>query len=468
MSRIRVLKGDPDRRRLVDGGDSSSSESSPEDIPCTPLPADRFCFVYFVFFLIGVGSLLPWNFISNAKQYFLFKLRNVTISGTESYAAASFFTSNQVMFETYLELASQIPTVFFVFINMILTKIVSTRLRIVSSICLNIALFIPTIWFTRVDSDTWQHAFLILSLITAVLMNAGGAVLQGAICGLAGMFPHSYMQSVFSGMAFGGLAASLCNLATLAFGPNPSDSGFAFFLVAEFILIGCLIFYLMAFSTPFVKFYTTGHVTTINGVHAIANSDDIVLSSQSSAVPIINTCRAIVSVAKKIWIPALSIFYVFFISLACYPAVLSAIQSNSDDKIWAGKYFTPVVCFVTFNLTDFLGRNMAGVFKKPREASPVFFIVCLLRGLFIPLFLLCNVQPRPQNSYVAFNHDAFPFFLNCLFGLSNGYFATLSMIHAPRLVPEEDFEMAGSMMACFLSLGLTVGAMVSVLLVNAI
>lgn len=108
------------------------------------------------------------------------------------------------------------------------------------------------------------------------------------------------------------------------------------------------------------------------------------------------------------------------------------------------------------------------VFFQPREASPVFFIVCLLRGLFIPLFLLCNVQPRPQNSYVAFNHDAFPFFLNCLFGLSNGYFATLSMIHAPRLVPEEDFEMAGSMMACFLSLGLTVGAMVSVLLVNAI
>lgn len=41
-------------------------------------------------------------------------------------------------------------------------------------------------------------------------------------------------------------------------------------------------------------------MTTINGFHAIANSDDIVLSSQSSAVPIINTCRTIVSVAKKV------------------------------------------------------------------------------------------------------------------------------------------------------------------------
>jgi len=29
---------------------------------------------------------------------------------------------------------------------------------------------------------------------------AGSAVLQGAICGLASMFPHNYMQGTFSGM----------------------------------------------------------------------------------------------------------------------------------------------------------------------------------------------------------------------------------------------------------------------------
>lgn len=38
---------------------------------------------------------------------------------------------------------------------------------------------------------------------------AGGAALQGAICGLAGMFPHAYMQSVFSGML------SLCDFVEL-------------------------------------------------------------------------------------------------------------------------------------------------------------------------------------------------------------------------------------------------------------
>lgn len=73
-------------------------------------------------------------------------------------------------------------------------------------------------------------------------------------------------------------------------------------------------------------------------------------------------------------------------------------------------------------------------FFQPRNASPVFLIACMLRGLFIPLFLLCNVQPRTHHVSVPFKSDAVPIVLNCLFGLSNGYMGTLSMMHAPRLV----------------------------------
>lgn len=468
MSRVGANDDGSERRRLLDT--DSSSESSSGDIQRPPTPADRCFFVYCVFFLIGVGSLLPWNFFSNAKQYFLYKLRNVSIPEPQSYTDASVFTMDQRMFETYLALASQIPSVLFVFINMALTKIVSTQLRIAFSIGLMILLCIPTICLTEVDTDNWQHYFLIMSLVTVVLMNAGSAVLQGAICGLASMFPHNYMQSVFSGMGFGGLTASLCNLATIAFGPDPGYSGLAFFLVAELILIGCLILYLVAFSTPFAKFYITrgSNMAAVSGIYTVENSDTFVRSPGSLIPSIINTFRTIVNVAQKIWIPALSILYVFYVSLACYPAVLSAIQSNSHDFTWASKYFTPVICFVIFNLTDFLGRNLAGIIQWPRNASPIFLIACMVRSLFIPLFLLCNVQPRPHQMKVPFENDAVPIVLNCLFGLSNGYMGTLSMMHAPRLVPEHDVEMAGSMMACFLSLGLAIGASFSAYLVNAI
>ena len=39
-------------------------------------PEDSYCMVYAIFFLMGIGSLLPWNFFITAKQYWLFKLSN--------------------------------------------------------------------------------------------------------------------------------------------------------------------------------------------------------------------------------------------------------------------------------------------------------------------------------------------------------------------------------------------------------
>ncbi len=41
-------------------------------------PEDSYCLVYIIFFLMGIGSLLPWNFFITAKHYWLYKLSNNT------------------------------------------------------------------------------------------------------------------------------------------------------------------------------------------------------------------------------------------------------------------------------------------------------------------------------------------------------------------------------------------------------
>lgn len=41
-------------------------------------PQDSYCLVYFIFFLMGICSLLPWNFFITAKHYWLYKLSNNT------------------------------------------------------------------------------------------------------------------------------------------------------------------------------------------------------------------------------------------------------------------------------------------------------------------------------------------------------------------------------------------------------
>lgn len=39
-------------------------------------PHDSYCLVYGIFFVLGIGSLLPWNFFITAKHYWLYKLNN--------------------------------------------------------------------------------------------------------------------------------------------------------------------------------------------------------------------------------------------------------------------------------------------------------------------------------------------------------------------------------------------------------
>ncbi|XP_075932617.1 uncharacterized protein slc29a3 isoform X2 [Anarhichas minor] len=66
--------------------DQSSSVSLPPKHSSVPLamrysPDDSYCLVYIIFFLMGIGSLLPWNFFITAKHYWLYKLSNNTQQG---------------------------------------------------------------------------------------------------------------------------------------------------------------------------------------------------------------------------------------------------------------------------------------------------------------------------------------------------------------------------------------------------
>lgn len=53
------------------------------------------------------------------------------------------------------------------------------------------------------------------------------------------------------------------------------------------------------------------------------------------------------------------------------------------------------------------------------------------RMVFIPLFMLCNVQPR-SHMPVFFHHDAWYISFIILFSISNGYLASLCMCFGPK------------------------------------
>lgn len=81
--------------------------------------------------------------------------------------------------------------------------------------------------------------------------------------------------------------------------------------------------------------------------------------------------------------------------------------------------------------------------------------------------LLCNIQPH-HNFPIMIHSDYIFMALMAGFALSNGYIANIALIGAPKSVNQQEKEMASSMMAAFLGVGLACGSTVSYMIIEMI
>ncbi|KAK7074449.1 hypothetical protein SK128_000996, partial [Halocaridina rubra] len=165
-------------------------------------------------------------------------------------------------------------------------------------------------------------------------------------------------------------------------------------------------------------------------------------------------------VYKEIWPLGISAMGVFLITLAVFPVVCVKIDSMSLDKEWANVYFQPVATFFLFSVGDYMGRQSSGFILWPKRGSRILYLMVLLRLVFIPLFLLCNHDPKSFLP-VVFYHDAYYIVFMFLFAFSNGYCSSLYMMYGPKMVTEDRAELAGAMMVAMLGLGLMLGGISS-------
>nr|XP_046224420.1 equilibrative nucleoside transporter 1-like isoform X1 [Oncorhynchus gorbuscha] len=118
---------------------------------------------------------------------------------------------------------------------------------------------------------------------------------------------------------------------------------------------------------------------------------------------------------------------------------------------------SPSAVSCSLTVSDWAGRSLTAVCMWPGKDSKLVPIFMVARVIFVPLFMLCNVQPR-YNLPVVFQHDAWFIVFMILFAFSSGYLASLCMCFGPKLVAPHEAETAGAIMAFFLSLGLALGA----------
>uniref|UniRef100_A0A8C9YNK6 Solute carrier family 29 member 1a n=1 Tax=Sander lucioperca TaxID=283035 RepID=A0A8C9YNK6_SANLU len=349
-------------------------------------PRDKYNAVWIIFFILGLGTLLPWNFFMTATMYFTSRLKDpptdLPFNQTANETLEGGDTRNvlESKFNNVMTLCAMVPLLIFTCLNSFLHQRIPQKFRISGSLVVILVVFLLTAVLVKVDVAPLP--FFTITMIKIICINSFGAILQGSLFGLAGILPASYTTPIMSGQGLAGTFAAFSMICALASGSALQDSAFGYFITACVVILLAIMSY---FVLPRMEFF----------------------------------------------------------------------QYHMERT-----YFIPVSCFLLFNLMDWAGRSLTAVCMWPGKDSMWLPVLVGLRVVFVPLFMLCNVQPRNYLP-VLFGHDAWYIVFMIFFSFSNGYLASLCMCFGPKKVSQHEAETAGAIMAFFLSLGLALGAAVS-------
>ncbi|XP_029025339.1 equilibrative nucleoside transporter 2-like [Betta splendens] len=423
-------------------------------------PADRGHVVALVIFTLGLGTLLPWNFFMTASQYFNKRL-NTTCND------ASHTQAQDYNYDSWMALLSQLPLLMFTLANSFLYQRVSERIRVAASMVVIFLLFSLTAVLVQVCMH--PDTFFSVTMATIWFINMSGAVLQGSLFGVVGLFPPRYSTLFMSGQGLAGIFAAVAMLCSILSNADERSAALGYFITPCVATLGALLCYLLLPHLEFARFYMNGAQNEkVEASHELLGSTEKKSAKDLEADGTRVTAReqspersSVLAVFKKIWLMALCVTCVFAVTLSVFPVVTVRVQSVYEDASW-GRMFTCVCCFVVFNVMDVVGRSFPSLVQWPSKDSLLFPAAVLTRLIFIPLLMFCNVKNSQLS--VLFRHDLAFVAIMALFSFSNGYLASLCMAYAPQFVRCKDCETAGSLMTFFLALGLALGASFSFLL----
>lgn len=457
----------------------------------TDSPQDRGCLVGIIFFILGLGTLLPWNFFMTASLYFQERLNmNNTV-----WSNGTAMVRREYYFNNWMTLLSQLPLLLFTLLNSFLYQRISEMMRVAGSLVFILLLFLLTAVLVKVDMD--PDRFFSFTMATIWFINSFGAVLQGSLFGLVGLLPQKYSAIFMSGQGLAGTFAAVAMLLSTASEAELGTAALGYFITPCVGTLVTLFSYLLLPRLEFAQFYlgrsgkyeaettdellkesrpvengklnghTNGSVPNSSPSKADGPSELELQSSPDKTKQAFLTLEpeeqkkdkaSVLEVFKKIWVMAFCVTFVFTVTLSVFPAVTADVKTRFGGK-WV-RYFISVCCFLIFNINDWIGRTVTTVVQWPGRDSRLFPVLVVCRVVFVPLLMLCNVLPR-SHLPVYFHHDAAFAVIMALFSLTSGYFVCLSMSYAPQMVEPKDAETAGALMTFFLALGLSIGAALS-------
>ncbi|KAL2047369.1 hypothetical protein N7G274_001390 [Stereocaulon virgatum] len=403
---------------------------------------------YSIFLLLGISMLWAWNMFLAASPYFQHRFRtspSLLASFPSALISVSCVTNLvSMLLLTHLQSRANYPN------------------RIILSLALNIIAFIllafSTVTFRNVSPGVY-FGFLMSVVFTASL--ATGFCQNGVFAYVSGFGVGEYTQAIMTGQGVAGVLPCIAQIVSVLSvkdrdtkarkdgSPVPQESGksaFAYFLTATAVSLAALLaFFILLRRHP----------------EASAEAKSPLLESEDSEPAPPRKVVGMWTLFKKLRYLATAVFLTFAITMF-FPVFTQQITSvrpaDTAPRILQPACFIPLA-FLLWNAGDLTGRLVTlnprlTLIHWPRTV----FLASIARGIFIPLYLLCNIHGRGA----AISSDIFYLVIvQFLFGLSNGYLGSTCMMGAGEWVDVEEREAAGGFMGLMLVFGLTAGSLLS-------
>ncbi|KAL2007704.1 hypothetical protein VTN00DRAFT_7686 [Thermoascus crustaceus] len=425
--------GDVDDRSIAEDGESRLES--------------RFSLLeYSIFFLLGIAMLWAWNMFLAAAPYFHHRFDS-------SEWAVKHYQPSILSVSTVTNLASATTLAK-------LQKNASYSKRITLSLMINIVVFSLLAFSTVLSKGVSvgvYFAFVLVMVFGASL--ATGVNQNGVFSYVSGFGRGEYTQAIMAGQGVAGVLPCIVQIIAVLAVPEQKDgvrqesskSAFAYFATSTAVSALALasFFYLERRQSRAVS-------------KVLDEADDETVSDNADRKTI-----GLWTLFKKLRWMALALFLCFAVTMV-FPVFTAEIESVRDPsdrpRLLQQATFIPLA-FLLWNTGDLIGRVSVLIPQIPLVRYPkVLFSLAISRLVFIPLYMLCNVRGRGA----AVNSDAFYlFFVQLLFGITNGYIASSCMVGAAQWVAVEERHAAGGFMSLMLVAGLTVGSLLSFLVANA-
>uniref|UniRef100_S4R789 Solute carrier family 29 member 2 n=1 Tax=Petromyzon marinus TaxID=7757 RepID=S4R789_PETMA len=344
--------------------------------------ARRFHLVWIIFFILGLGTLLPWNFFVTASAYFGDRLKSVQIESSINGSLASNWSlaanGTQQAKETHGVLAKHydgamtLVSMVAIFISSVLTTLVqstvSARVRILIGLTGNLAMFVLTavlVWVKMLSPED----FFIITIISVFIINVFGAIFETSLFGLVSQFPTSYTTAQMSGMGISGMLTALAMIFALLGKPQRQLGGVLVFLKACVMTTITILCYLSLSRLNYIrivvmeKLIGEGNEQEATNLHTASAKQVRAMETVRMAPYSRTTNKSLKTCAiiKQIWMPAFSVCCVFWLTFTIFPAITVRVDTFTDDGKWK-TFFQPVCGFLAFGFSDFVGRSLPGLY----------------------------------------------------------------------------------------------------------